>query len=137
MVRSPRTAARPSILALLVTSGLVTGACGIRVENIAAPVQLPAATGTSALRDPAASVILTPCIPGEGRPHAVSEVGVMLLGKDLYAVDCEHRVNSGTVPTTRTDKDVNADLAITDELVSAVLVGTGGFGYQPVIGLSG
>lgn len=137
MVRSTRTPARPLLLSVLVLSCLSTAACGIRVENIAAPVQLPAATGTSALRDPAASVILTPCIPGEGRPHAVSEVGVMLLGKDLYAVDCEHRVNSGTIPTARSDKDVNADLAISDELVSAVLVGTGGFGYQPVIGLSG
>ena len=137
MVRPTRTPARPLLLSVLALSSRGTAACGIRVENIAAPVQLPAATGTSALRDPAASVILTPCIPGEGRPHAVSDIGVMLLGTDLYAVDCEHRVNSGTVATTRTDNGVNADLAITDELVSAVLVGTGGFGYQPVIGLSG
>lgn len=126
--------ARRITLSALVFSCLVSSACGVRFETIAAPPPLPAAPVAAFGPAEAAGLIFTPCIPGAGRPHAFSGISDRLLGKDPFAVDCEHRTNGPARPAPPVDRAVSADLVVTDELINAVLTGTGEYWYQPGIG---
>ncbi|MGU3501048.1 hypothetical protein [Mycobacterium sp. C31M] len=121
-------------LPLLMIACATVSACGVRFEAIAAPPPLPAPSAMPFVTAEQASLIFTPCIREGARSHAVSEISNRLLGKDPFAVDCGHRANVVARPEPVPNPHINADMVVTDELVSAVLTGTGEYWHQPVIG---
>lgn len=128
------TPVRRIALAAMLIAAAASSACGVRFEAIAAPPPLPAAADIPLIPAHQASLIFTPCISGGAQPHAFSEISNLLLGKDVFAVDCGHHATVVVAPAPVADPGVNADLVVTDELINAVLTGTGEYWHQPVIG---
>ncbi|MGW0160676.1 hypothetical protein ACWDUN_15330 [Mycobacterium sp. NPDC003323] len=131
---SRRNRVHPLMLMTLVTIGMTIGGCGIRVETMAQPAPAPRAADMPFISRQSASLIFTPCTPGDDRPHAVSQVGNLLLGKDRFAVDCGHRASAVTPAHPAPKPGVSAELVVSDDVISAVLTGTGEYWYQPLIG---
>ncbi|MCF6389535.1 hypothetical protein L2K20_21390 [Mycobacterium sp. MBM] len=121
--------------------------CGIQIETIAqSPIHLvapPADLGPS----PAASQIFAPCVSGKAEPlkNAASAIADLLIGKDQYRTDCAPNPDTSVplyskierAPRTLNPEPVDphrSAMLVTDELVGAVLTGTGEYWYQPVIG---
>jgi hypothetical protein len=124
----------------------------LQFETIAQSAMQPIGDGTSLNSLPSTSYIFTPCIAGSPQPlaNAASAISELLVGKDQYRTACAYSpaVNiplDGVIeraPRTMTPQPVLATpadpqapgLVVTDELVSAVLTGTGEYWYQSIIG---
>lgn len=126
--------------ALLGTTAL-TG-CGVQIESIAQLPMIPATPPAPFGPSPSSSLIFTPCISGAAQPLSspASKISDLLLGKDQFHSSCAHNpvrstniVDRAPQPAVPAGPD-RSGLLVTDELVSAVLTGTGEYWYQPVVG---
>jgi hypothetical protein len=131
--------------ALLGTTAL--SGCGVQIESIAQLPMIPAAPAASSGPPPAQSFIFAPCISGAPAPLSspASKISDLLMGKDQFRSSCTHNpgtgvqldnvVDSAQKPATAVPAGPDkSGLVVTDELVSAVLTGTGEYWYQPVVG---
>lgn len=137
--------------ALLATTAL--SGCGIHIETIA---QSPVLTNTHAVElgpSPTASRIFAPCAPGAAEPleNVATAITELLVGKDQYRTSCAPNpaanaplvgvIERAARVMTRqpvvaggTPSPQGPAMLVTDELVGAVLTGTGEYWYQPFTG---
>lgn len=151
MARCRNIGYRSALPCLLLAATVLSG-CGVQFESIAQSPMFPAAPATPFGPPPSASQIFAPCVSGstESIASAASAISDLLLGKDQYRAGCVQNPDAGIpldrvvqrTPGTPTPQPVLATpaipqtpgLLVTDELVSAVLTGTGEYWYQPIIG---
>jgi hypothetical protein len=140
---------RSTLPCLLLAATALSG-CGVQIESIAQSPLFPVEAATSFGPPPFASQIFTPCVSNDSEPiaSAASAISELLIGNDQYRAACIQSPGAeldavverapGTPvpqPVVSTPADPQTPgVLVTDELVSAVLTGTGEYWYQPVIG---
>lgn len=151
MPRCRRVGYRSALPWLVLTTTALSG-CGLQIESIAQSAMQPTEAASPLHSVPSASYIFSPCVSSSPEPlvNAASAISDLLLGKDQYRTGCTYspavNVPLDSVieraPRTLTPPPAPAppteppapDLLVTDELVSAVLTGTGEYWYQPIVG---
>lgn len=151
MARCRNVGYRWTLPCLLLGATMLSG-CGIHIETIAQPLMYDAPPAAITDPSPSASQIFAPCVSVKADPlkNAASAVADLLVGKDQYRTDCAPDPGTGRpllgvieraprVLTRQPAVAVPPDpqgpaMLVTDELVGAVLTGTGEYWYQPVFG---
>jgi hypothetical protein len=146
-----KVGSRFALPCLLLATTALSG-CGLQFESIAQSAMQPADAAISLDALPSTSYIFSPCVSGSPDPpaNAASAISDLLLGKDQYRTGCTYSpavnipLDGGIerAPRLLTPQPVLATpadpptpgLVVTDELVSAVLTGTGEYWYQPIVG---
>lgn len=151
MARTRRIGYRLTLPCLLLGTTVLSG-CGIHIETIAQPLLYDAAPTSTLDASPSASLIFAPCVSVNVDPlgNSASTITDLLVGKDQYRSDCVPDAGANLpldgvieraarVLTPQPVVGVPPDpqdpaMLVTDELVGAVLTGTGEYWYQPVFG---
>lgn len=146
MARCCETRVRRPLACLLLGMTVLSG-CGVQIQTIAQSPLYLAAPPTEFGPSPAASQIFAPCVVAKTEPlrNTASAVADLLVGKDPYRTDCAPNPDTGIPLDSRIERaprvlspvppdPQRSAMLVTDELVGAVLTGTGEYWYQPVTG---